>query len=93
MKFISNAKYNQPVESGSIFEAKAGRLRISVHRIHHLDGWYLTCQEIRIHQHKLKSDGFINATKEAREIIKSVIDVMKEDISKAIDESVEISRY
>lgn len=55
MNFVSNAKRDKPIESGTIFECKCGSLNISVHRIIYLDGWYLTCCKLGISRMKLKS--------------------------------------
>ena len=50
MKFRSNAKWNEPVESGTIFDCKVGNTCISVHRIIHCEGWFLSCADLRISQ-------------------------------------------
>lgn len=50
MKFKSNAKCGEPEESGTIFEGRIGNLRVSVHRIIHLDGWFLSCPTFQIRQ-------------------------------------------
>ena len=46
MELISNAKFGQPVESGSVFDVKGNNLGISIHKIHGLDGWFLNCRKI-----------------------------------------------
>lgn len=38
MKLISNAKFGQPVESGSVFQTKIGTIQISIHRYKGCEG-------------------------------------------------------
>lgn len=93
MKFKSNARYNEPVESGTIFESKIGGMRISVHKIIHCEGWYLSCPNLRISQMKLKSDTLISAIKESKEVLKNVIEELKKDVDSFCESEIEISRY
>lgn len=93
MKFKSNAKYNEPVESGTIFEGKVGRLNISVHRIIHCEGWYLSCPDMRISQMKLKSDTLIGAIKESKTVLKKTVERMMNDVNSFCAEEIEVSRY
>lgn len=93
MKFKSNAKYNEPVESGTIFEGKVGRLGISVHRIIHCEGWYLSCPDMRISQMKLKSDTLIGAIEESKTVLKKTVERMVNDINSFCAEEIEVSRY
>lgn len=70
MKFVSNAKYNEPVESGTIYDGTADCLNIKVHRITHCEGWYLTCRRMNIEQWKLNSKSLMSAINEAKGILK-----------------------
>ena len=36
-----------------IVSAPPGRLRICVHRVHRLEGWFVTCHELRIDRREL----------------------------------------
>lgn len=92
MKFKSNAKYNEPVESGTIYEGKAGNIRISVHKIIHCEGWYLSCPELRISQMKLKSDTLIGAINESKSVLKEVVENARKDIDSFYESEIEISR-
>lgn len=92
MKFVSNAKYGEPVESGTIYEGKIGKLRVSVHRIIHCEGWYLSCADVRISQMRLKSDTLMGAIKESKEVLKSVVDKLSEDVKAFCDAKIEVSR-
>lgn len=93
MKFKSNAKYNEPLESGTIFEGKVGKMSISVHRIIHCEGWYLSCPDIRISQMKLKSDTLIGAIKESKTVLKKTVEKMMNDVNSFCAEEIEVSRY
>ena len=93
MKFESNAKFGQPGESGSIFRAKAGGLNITVHKIIYCEGWHLSCAEVGIRDRELKSESLFKAIREAEIVIKKKVEKMQKDIAKAIEESIEISRY
>lgn len=92
MKFISNAKYGEPVESGTIYEGKIGKLRVSVHRVIHCEGWYLSCADVQISQMRLKSDTLMGAIKESKEVLKSVVDELNEDVKAFYDAKIEVSR-
>jgi hypothetical protein len=93
VKFESNAKLGQPVENGSIFRAKAGGLHITVHKIIHYEGWYLSCAEVGIRDRELKSESLLKAIREAEIVIKKKVEKTQKDIAKAIGENIEISRY
>lgn len=93
MKFKSNAKYNEPVESGTIFEGKVGKLSISVHRIIYCDGWYLSCPDMRISQMKLRSDTLIGAIEESKAVLKNTVDRMVNDVNSFCAEEIEVVRY
>lgn len=93
MKFKSNAKYGQPVESGSIYEGRIGNLIISVHRIYNGETWFLSCHKLNIIQRELKSETLMDAIKEAKEILKQEIENLQKDVNAFCEENIEISRY
>ena len=56
MKLISNAKYGEPVESGTIFRIKENGFNMSIHKICGCgDTWYLNCSELGINDLPLKN--------------------------------------
>lgn len=93
MKFKSNARYSNPVESGTIFEGKIGNTKISVHRIIHFEGWFLSCPDLRISQRRLKSDTLMSAIEESKEVLKKVVEDLRKDIDYFCKSEIEISRY
>ncbi len=40
MKFISNSDYGKPVETGTIFYTTLNGIKVTIHKIIHLDGWF-----------------------------------------------------
>ena len=92
MKFKSNARYNKPVEGGTIFEGRIGNTRISVHRIIHCEGWFLSCPDLRINQMQLKSDTLMSAIEESKEVLKKVVEALTKDIDSFCESEIEISR-
>lgn len=93
MKFKSNAKYNQPVESGSIYDGKIGNLIISVHHIYNRKEWYLSCHSLNISKRPLKSEDLMSAINEAKEVLEKAIENLQKDVNAFCEESIEISRY
>lgn len=93
MKFKSNAKYGEPEESGTIFEGKIGNLRVSVHKIIHLEGWFLSCSTLQISRMDLKSDTLMEAISEAKEVLKKAVYDLQKDVDSFCKEEIEISRY
>lgn len=92
MKFRSNARYGKPVESGTIYEGKIGKLRISVHRIIYCEGWFLSCPDLGISQMQLKSDTLMSAIEESKEVLKKVVEALTKDIDSFCESEIEISR-
>lgn len=92
MIFRSNAKYGEPVESGTIYEGRIGKLRVSVHRIIHCEGWYLSCPNAQISQMQLKSDSLMRAIEESKEVLEAAVDKLSEDVKAFCDAKIEVSR-
>ena len=93
MKFISNARYSEPVESGTIFRGEIESVRISVHRIIHCEGWYLSCPDLMIGQRKLKSDDLLSAIEESKAVLKKAVEDLRKDIDSFCEAEIEISRH
>jgi hypothetical protein len=93
MKFISNSKYGEPVESGTIYRCEYGSVRVTIHKIIHLDGWHLSCSSVGISEQKLKSESLMSAINEGIDLVSKAIDKMKCDTETIKSEDIEISRY
>ena len=93
MKFKSNARYNEPVESGTVYEGKIGNMRISVHKFLHCEGWYLSCPNVQISQMKLKSNTLIGAIDESKTVLKNIVEDLMNDVNVFCEENIEVTRY
>lgn len=95
MKLISNAKYEKPLESGTIFKFRNRDFNICIHNfIHCGDTLYLDCPVLGINDHPLKSKEIFECVPEAKEIIKQKLNKLTtlfDDFYK--DDHIELTRY
>lgn len=70
LEWKSNARYNEEVEKGSIFNLMHNKLGIS---IHHYIGcgklWFFSCVALRIDKHCLETEDLEEAITKAKNII------------------------
>nr|DAT61032.1 MAG TPA: hypothetical protein [Caudoviricetes sp.] len=77
MKLISNAKFGEPVESGTIFRTQGHGIDICIHKICGCgDTWYLNCNELGIDNLQLKSENLFRCVDEAKEILKQKLELL-----------------
>lgn len=93
MKFVSNANYEKPVESGTIFRTTVNGITVSIHRIIHLDGWFLSCYQLQIDDRELKAESLSDAIEESKGILKKYVENVNDFLNRYTSESWEISRY
>ena len=93
MKFISNANYEKPVESGTVFCAKVNGIMVIIHRIIHLDGWFLSCHPFGIDDRKLDAESLSDAIEESKGILKEYGKKVNDFLKCYTSEEWEISRY
>lgn len=95
MKLISNAKYTEPVESGTIFTIKDYGFDICIHKIRGCGStWYLNCSELCINNLPLKNKNLFGCVADAKEIIKYKLDALNARFNSFYeDKKIEISRY
>ena len=95
MKLISNAKYGEPVENGTVFRIKDNGFNISIHKIHGCgDTWYLDCSELGIDNLPLANRNLLGCVKDAKEIIKNRLDTLNVRFNSLYEDTdIEISRY
>ena len=95
MKLISNAKFGEPVESGTIFRTQDYGIDICIHKICGCgDAWYLNCHELGIDNLQLKSENLFRCVDESKEILKKKLELLNarfNDFYK--DNDVKILRY
>jgi hypothetical protein len=95
MKLISNAKFGEPVESGTIFRTQGHGIDICIHKICGCgDTWYLNCNELGIDNLQLKSENLFRGMDEAKEILKQQLELLNERFNNFYeDNDVKILRY
>lgn len=93
MKLKSNAKYGAPVESGTIYTATVNNMRISIHKIIGLEGWFLNCDKLGIMDKELKSQDLFACVRESRNIMKAKLKELTENVELfCTDDPIEIAR-
>lgn len=95
MKLISNAKFGEPVESGTIFRTQDYGIDICIHKICGCgDTWYLNCHELGIDNLLLKSENLFRCVDESKEILKKQLELLNERFNNFYkDNDVKILRY
>lgn len=70
MEWISNAKYGQELNTGTIFDVKKIGRRVTIHKLHGLgNGWYLTCRDLGIEKENLRTEDFEQAIQKAKDTV------------------------
>ncbi len=94
MKYISNAKYGDPVETGTIYRGDNKRLGICVHTLCGCgETLYMNCKALNIYDRELNSTSVISAINEAQELVKSELDLLCKEMNTISNSEIEISRY
>lgn len=68
MNWKSNARMGHQLEDGTIFESEYG---VTIHRIVHISGWFLSCSRLNISEDRLQSDTFHGAVEESKQVIQA----------------------
>ena len=94
MKYISNAEYRKPVETGTIYRGDNERLGICVHKINGCgETLYMNCHTLGIYDRKLNSTSAIAAINEAQSLVKQELDLLSKELNDILNSEIEISRY
>ena len=94
MKYISNAKYGEPVASGTIYRGDNKKLGICVHRIHGCgETLYMSCRALCIVDRELNSTSVMSAISEAQLLVKQELDSLSKELNIILNSDIEISRY
>ena len=94
MKYISNAKYGEPVESGTIYMGDNKRLDICVHTLCGCgETLYMNCRALGIADRKLNSTSVISAINEAQLLVKQELDLLSNELNTILNSEIEISRH
>ena len=93
MKLISNAKFNVPVENGTIYTVKVNNMTVCIHKIIGLEEWFLNCDKLGIMNKELKSKNLFACVRESRKIMKAKLNELTENVELfCIDDPIEITR-
>lgn len=94
MKYISNAKYREPVESGTVYRGDNKKLGMCVHKLYGCgETLYMNCQALNIRDRKLNSTSVIAAINEAQSLVKQELDLLSKELNSILNSEIEISRY
>lgn len=94
MKYISNAKYGEPVETGTIYRSDNKRLDICVHTLCGCgETLYMNCRALGIADRKLNSTSVMSAINEAQSLVKCELDLLNKELNSILNSEIEISRY
>ena len=94
MKYISNAKYGEPVETGTIYRGDNKRLDICIHTIFGSgETLYMNCRALGIADIQLNSTSGIDAINEAQSLVKRELDFLSKELDSILKSEIEISRY
>lgn len=93
MKYISNAKYGEPVENGTIYKSDS-RLDICVHTICGCgETLYMNCRALDIADRRLNSTSVIAAINEAQSLVKRELDLISKEMNTILNSEIEILRH
>lgn len=94
MKYISNAKYGEPVETGTIYRGDNKKLDICVHTLCGCgETLYMNCRALDIVDKRLNSTSVIAAINEAQSLVKRELDLLSKELNSILNSEIEISRY
>ena len=94
MKYISNAKYGEPVETGTIYRGDNKRLDICVHTLYGCrETLYMNCHALGIMDRRLSSTSVIAAINEAQTLAKQELDLLRKEFDAILNSKIEISRH
>lgn len=94
MKYISNANYGEPVETGTCYTSKNKKLKICIHTIYGCgEKLYMNCRKLCIVDRELTSKSVISAINEAQSLVKQELDLLSKELNTILNSDIEISRY
>ena len=94
MKYISNAKYEEPIGTGTIYRGDNKRLDICVHTLCGCgETLYMNSRALGIENKRLNSTSVIGAINEAQSLAKQKLDLLSKELNTILNSEIEISRY
>lgn len=74
MEWISNCRYNQQPEEGTIFQLKSINIKLCIHHYAGCgDWWFLSCPALDINTYNLATNDFDKAVIKAQEYLDDII--------------------
>lgn len=95
MKFKSNAKYEEKLETGSVFTLKNNSLGITIHKYFGCGNvLFLNSEALNIDNYDLETEDFDEAVSRTKEVVMSKVKKIREDAYKFYsDNNIEFDRY
>lgn len=94
MKYISNAKYGELVETGTIYRGDSERLPICIHKMCGCgETLYMNCHTLGIYDKELNSTSVMSAISEAQSLTKQELDLLNKELNAVLNSEIEISRH
>lgn len=94
MKYISNAKYGELVETGTIYRGDSERLPICIHKMCGCgETLYMNCHTLDIYDKELNSTSVMSAISEAQSLTKQELDLLSKELNAVLNSEIEISRH
>lgn len=95
MKFKSNAKYEEKLETGSVFTLKNNSLGITIHKYFGCgNALFLNSEALNIDNYDLETEDFDEAVSRTKEVVMREVKKIREDAYKfCLDNNIEFDRY
>lgn len=95
MKFKSNAKYEEKLETGSVFTLKNNSLGITIHKYFGFgNALFLNSKALNIDNYDLETEDFDEAVSRTKEVVMREVKKIREDAYKfCLDNNIEFDRY
>lgn len=95
MKFKSNAKYEEKLETGSVFTLKNNSLGITIHKYFGCgNALFLNSEALNIDNYDLETEDFDEAVSRTKEVVMREVKKIREDACKfCLDNNIEFDRY
>jgi hypothetical protein len=95
MKFKSNAKYEEKLETGSVFTLKNNSLGITIHKYFGCgNALFLNSEALNIDNYDLETEDFDEAVSRTKEVVMREVKKIREDAYKfCSDSNIEFDRY
>ena len=95
MKFKSNAKYEEKLETGSVFTLKNNSLGITIHKYFGCgNALFLNSEALNIDNYDLETEDFDEAVRKAKEVVMREVKKIRENAYRFYsDSNIELDRY